>query len=126
MALIRQLLWVDSGAALGAGVAVLALADWLSGLYALPPILLVAMGMTNLACGIRSGWLARGRRRRRALLIGLVVANATSAVLCLVAALRVVGSPSAFELAHLIGYGLFVGGLAGVEWHQWARLLSAA
>lgn len=118
----RQLLWVDCGAALVAGVATLSLSGWLSQLYALPRELLLGMGAANVAYGAYSGALARRAHRPQALLIVLVAANATWAGLCALAALLLAGTASPFGLAHLIGEGLFVGGLAGLEWHQREQL----
>ena len=122
----RKLLWIDCGAALLAGLAVLSLSTWLGSLYALPRELLVAMGMVNLAYGAFSFSLARRARRPRSLIVLLVVANATWAVLCGIAAVRLAGVASAFGMVHLIGEGLFVGGLAALEWRHRAELLTAA
>ena len=125
MRVLRLLLWVDSGAGLLAGVTVLSLSGWLSELYALPRPLLVGMGAANVAYGAYSGSLARRAHRPLALLTVLVVANATWAGLCALAAVRLAGTASAFGLAHLIGEGLFVGGLAALEWRQRERLVRA-
>jgi hypothetical protein len=125
MLLLRKLLWVDCGAALLAGLAVLSLSAWLGRLYALPRELLVAMGMVNLAYGAFSFSLARRAHRPRPLIVLLVVANATWAVLCGIAAVRLAGVASGFGLAHLIGEGLFVGGLAALEWRRRAELVTA-
>lgn len=125
MLLLRKLLWVDCGAAFLAGVAMLFLSAWLSRLYALPEGLLVAMGVVNLGYGAFSFSLARRARRPRPLIVLLVVANATWAGLCGLAAVLLAGPASAFGVAHLVGEGLFVGGLAGLEWSQRERLLIA-
>ena len=122
---LRQLLWIDCGAALLAGVTVLSLSAWLGRLYALPQGLLVAMGVANLAYGAFSFSLARRARRPRSLIVALVAANASWAALCGLAAVRLAGVASSFGLAHLIGEGLFVGGLAALEWHRRAHLLTA-
>ncbi len=121
---LRKLLWVDCGAALLASLAVLSLSGWLARLYALPRGLLVAMGVANLAYGAFSFSLARRAHRPPSLIVLLVMANATWAVLCGIAAVRLAGVASAFGLAHLIGEGLFVGGLAALEWRQRAQLLT--
>ena len=126
MRLSRTLLWIDSGAALLAGVAVLALATRLSELYALPRALLLGMGAANLTYGLFSGSLARRARRPPRLLVALVVANAAWAGLCGAAALGLADRATAFGLAHLVGEGLFVGGLAALEWRQREPLRRAA
>lgn len=125
MRLLRQILWVDSGAALSAGIIVAALSGWLSELYALPRGLLLGMAVVNLAYGSYSGSLAVRARRPRALIVLLVVANATWAVLCGLGAVALSDTASGFGMAHLIGEGLFVGGLAVLEWRERERLLQA-
>ena len=120
--MLRHLLWIDSGAGLLAGVVILALSTWLSDLYELPGSLLLAMGTANLAYGTYSGALASRARRPYALLVLLVTANATWAGLCGFAAVHFVETASGFGLAHLIGEGLFVGGLAAWEWRMRERL----
>jgi hypothetical protein len=121
----RKLLWIDCGAALLAGVAVLSLSTWLSQLYAIPRGLVVATGVANLAYGTFSLSLARRARRPRSLIVLLVMANAAWVVVCALAAVLLAGTASAFGLAHLIGEGLFVGGLAALEWNERERLLGA-
>ncbi len=125
MRLPRQLLWVDCGAALLAGVTVVALSGWLSELYAVPRALLLGMGAANVCYGAFSGSLARRARRPRALIVLLVAANAAWAGLCGLAAVGLADTASAFGLAHLVGEGVFVGGLAGLEWRERERLLGA-
>ena len=121
--LLRNLLWVDCGAALVAGLLVLSLSEWLGRLYAMPQELLVGIGVANLCFGVFSFSLAWRQRRPRSLIVLLVVANTAWAVLCALAALRLAGTASVFGLAHLVGEGLFVGGLARVEWIQRERLI---
>jgi hypothetical protein len=121
--ILRNLLWVDCGAALLAGLAVLLLSDWLSQLYALPRGLLVAVGVVNLMYGSYSFSLARRSRRPRPLLVLLIVANATWSVVCALAAVVLSGTASANGLAHFIVEGVFVGGLAVLEWSQREQLL---
>ena len=104
----------------------LSLSSWLSDLYALPRVLLIGIGVVNLCYGAFSFSLARRARRPRPLIVLLVVANATWAVLCVLAAVLLAGQASAFGMAQLVGEGLFVGGLAALEWSQRERLLSAA
>ena len=125
MRALRHLLWIDSGAGLSAGVAALALSGWLSEVYRLPRPLLVGMGLANLAYGTYSGALARRVRRPRGLLVTLALANAAWAALCVLTAVRLADSASAFGVAHLAGEGLFVGGLAALEWRERERLRHA-
>jgi hypothetical protein len=125
MLLLPKLLWVDCGAAFIAGVAVLSVAGWLADLYVLPRGLLVTMGAANLGYGAFSFSLARRARRPPSLIVLLVVANGTWALVCGLAAVSLAGTASVFGLAHLVGEGLFVGGLAALEWSQRERLRTA-
>lgn len=121
--MLRHLLWFDSAAGLSAGIAMLALSEWLHALYALPRALLLGMGVANLAYGTYSGWLASRRERPRAALLTLIAANATWAGLCWLGAMRYADPASVLGLMHLVGEGLFVGGLAMLEWRERHRLL---
>jgi len=103
----------------------LALHGWLSGIYAMPPSLLIAMAMANLTYGLFSFSLAIRRVRPRALIVLLAVANATWAIACGVAALVLASTASMFGLAHLLIEGLLVGALAVFEWRWREQLLRA-
>lgn len=122
---LRHLLWIDSGAALTAGIVVVGLSGWLSAIYELPRSLLVMIGVANLAYGMYSGLLARQERRPYRLLVLLVVFNATWAALCGFAAVTFADTASVFGLAHFVGEGVFVGTLAALEWRERERLLGA-
>jgi hypothetical protein len=111
-----RLLHVDSTAGLVVGIGVLALSPWLAPLYGMSRTLVVGMGIANVAYGTFSGVLARRRRRPRALLAALVVANAAWAIACWVTAAALAESATWFGLASLVGEGAFVGGLAALEW----------
>jgi hypothetical protein len=120
--MIRYLLWIDSGAGLTVGTLVLLLNGWLSRLFALPQHLIVAMGIANVAYGLFSFSLARRATRPRALLVLLVTANAAWAVFCFVTAVAVSGYAARLGLAQLTLEGLFVGGLAALEWRNLGAL----
>lgn len=123
----RNLLWVDSRAALLAGVLTLLLASWLAPWYGLPTALLQLIAAANLAYGGFSSWLlARPRPRPAVLIHTLVVANAAWALACLLIAGWMFASISAFGLAHLLLEAGFVGGLAVQEWRQRVQLQSVA
>ena len=126
MTLPRNLLWVDCTAGGLVGVAVLLLGGWLARLYALPYELVVGMGVANLAYAAFSFSLARRRPPRpRGLILTLIVANAVWAVVCFALAVYYSQSASALGLASLIGEGLFVGGLAGLEWTRREQMVTA-
>ena len=118
--IFRNVLWVDCVA----GAVMLALSGWLSSLYAVPREFVIGLGVVNWMYAPFSFSLAVRSRRPRRLVMLLVVANATGAVLCFLAAGGLATTASPFGLAHLIGEGVFVGGLARVEWTQ-RHLLAA-
>lgn len=125
MRFLQRLLWIDSGAGLIAGTLMLSLSGWLAELYALPRALLVAMGVANLAYGSYSLSLARRAVRPPALIALLIAANGAWALLCFLAAARFAGVASPFGMAQLVGEGVFVGGLAALEWRARGRLVRA-
>ena len=56
------------------------------------------------------------------MIVLLVVANATWSGLCVLTAAVLTGTASMFGLTHVVGEGVFVGGLAGLEWSQREQL----
>ena len=123
MDLRRRILWVDGLAGAVAGSAVLVLRGWLSDWYQMPEDLLLFMALVNLAYASYSLSLARLSKRPKALIVLLVAANLTWAMVCLRWALIL--DASLFGLAHLVAEALFVGGLAYLEW-RWRELLWTA
>ncbi len=122
----RRLLWVDCGAGLLVGALVLALSEWLARWYDLPQPLVIGNGVTNIAYAAFSFSLARRARRPPSLLVLLVVANATWAALCVIAAILMADQASLLGMTHLLAEGVFVGGLAAVEWSYRGQLLVRA
>lgn len=118
MRVTRSLLWIDSGAGLTVGILVLLLATWLSRLYGLPVSLVTAMGIANVCYGLYSFSLARRPVRPRALLLLLVAANATWALICVIAAAIVAPFATRLGVAQLLLEGVFVGALAALEWRH--------
>lgn len=122
----KNLLWVDSLAGLAVGLGMLALSPWLSPLYGLPGSLYEVIALANTGYGVYSLSLAVRQTRPRAGIVGLVVANGAWAVLCGVGVGVLWGVASPFGLAHILAEGVFVGGLAVLEWANRDRLLSAS
>ena len=120
---MRDLLWLDSRAGLIVGAAMLALAGWLAELYRMPLAWVVGIGLVNLLYGSCSALLARRAERPRALLLLLIGANAAWALGCVAAAALLRDRVSPLGVASLLAEGVFVGGLAALEWHQRERLL---
>ena len=121
----RKLLWVDCTAGAVAGVAVLTTRGWLSEWHQLPEDFLRLTGWVNLAYGSYSFSLAMLSRRPKPLLLLLIVANLTWAVFCWRWAVVYSATASPLGLTHLVGEGLFVGGLGCLEW-RWRELLRTA
>jgi hypothetical protein len=121
----RKLLWIDGMAAAAAGVAVLLSGGWLSKWYELPRNLLLLIGGVNIAYASYSLSLAVRVERPKALILLLVLANLVWAVVCLRWAVVFAETASPFGIAHLAGEGVFVGGLASLEW-RWRELLRTA
>ena len=78
----RHLPWIDSGAALTAGVAVLLLHDFLVALYALPASHVLFIGVANASYSL--GGLTLGVLRTRVTLVALVAANFAWVAVCAV------------------------------------------
>ncbi len=120
----RNLLWIDGIAGILVGVAMLATSAWLVDWYRLSQGFLVFMGCANLAYGSYSLSLARRKKRRLGLILLLVAANATWACLCAWWVSAFSQTASLLGLGHLAAEGLFVGGLALLEWRWRAQLAS--
>ena len=122
---VRKLLWVDCIGGAVAGVAVLSLSAWLSELHGLPRGLLLFTGAVNLLYGGYSFSLARRARRPLVLLRVLAFANAAWACVCVGLVITFGADATPFGVVHLGGEGLYVGGLAALEW-RWRHVLVTA
>ena len=125
MNLRRNLLWVDGGAGAAVGIAMLLVSGWLSELYRLPHDFVIFVGAVNLAYGCYSLNLARLSRRPAGLIWFLIAANAFWGVLCFRWVSIHYGSASIFGLGQLVAEGVFVIGLAILEWRWRHDLISA-
>ena len=116
----RKILWLDSGAAAIVGVLVVALREWLAGVYGLSPELVLFMGVSNLAYASYSGLLAAraggGRRPSRRAIEVLVIANACWLVVCSAVIGMTWKTASVLVLAQIAVEGIFCGALAVTEW----------
>ena len=122
MSFRRKLLWVDCTAAVVAGAAVILLHGWLSSLYQLPREFLLFIGVANIVYASYSFSLAVRKKRPIILISFLVVANLMWAGMSLWWVVVFAGTASLFGFAHLLVEGLFVGGLALLEW-RWRELI---
>lgn len=119
---MKTLLWIDCSAGAVAGVAGLALNEWLSSLYGLPRPLLQFIAAVNLLYACYSFTLARRAHRPLSLIQFLVFANAAWVPVCLALAVTYWQRASWFAIAHLVGEAAFVGALAAMEWKARYRL----
>ena len=120
-----DLLWLDGTAGAAAGVVVLALSGWLSGLEGLPRGLLLATGAANLVYASFSLSLAGRARRQVALIQVLAAANGAWMVVCLALAATYWEVATVLGRVHLVGEGFFVGGLGALEWMRRETLAMA-
>ena len=120
--LIREILWVDSLAALSTGLMMLVLAPWLGGFYGLPATLVRAHAAVHLAYGTYSGSLAIRQVRSLGWIQLLIFANAAWAMTCFAVAATVARDISVWWTMSLVCEGAFVGGLAAIEWSVRERL----
>jgi hypothetical protein len=118
----NSLLWIDSRAGLTVGATVLAFSGWWSRLYGLPHPLVLGMGIANVVYGSYSFVLERRATRSSAALMLLIVANAAWSVVCFALAVTFAASASALGTGVLVFEGIFVGGLAALEWTHRATL----
>lgn len=122
MRLARHLLWIDCIAATLAGALVLSSTDAIARLYAMPTDGLRVIGMVNLLYACLSGSLAVRSRRPMRLIAMLSIANGIWATTCIGMAFAMAGTVTALGMVHLLGEGVFVGGLAVLEWRWRDRL----
>lgn len=117
-----RLLWIDSLGGLAVGLIVLLVHKWLVNLYQLQQSFLIFIALVNIAYGLYSLSLVLRKRRPLSLIFLLVSANLLWAILCIRWAIVFRGSASVFGLIHLLGEGVYVGGLACLEW-RWRKFL---
>ena len=112
---LRPLLWFDCAAAAIAGTATLALAGLLATLFGLQRLVVVFIGLVNLAYGAFSFSLARQPSPARGRVRALVTANLLWVGVCVVMAIYFAGPGSWLGASYMLAEGFFVGLLATVE-----------
>ena len=122
MTLKRKLLWVDGLGALIVGSLLLLINGWLAKLCLLPQDLLIFMGVINIVFGFYSTSLAINSKRPKTRISILVAANFTWALVCFYLLLTFSKTASIYGGTYLLVEGLYVGGLAYLEW-RWRDLL---
>ena len=122
MKLKRKLLWVDGLGALIVGLLLLLMSGGLSIVCQLPQNLLVFMGIINMIYGSYSTHLAMLSNRPKIRILLWVGANLTWALVCFGLLAIFNKTITIYGFAYLLGEGLYVGGLAYLEW-RWRELL---
>ncbi|MFY7952021.1 MAG: hypothetical protein ACOVT5_05895 [Armatimonadaceae bacterium] len=118
----KHLIWVDCIAGGLVGSLVLLLRGWLAELYGLPKLLVLVMGLANVAYACFSFALALRRRGEHVPLLRVVaVANVLWAVVCVGLSVVWFGRASLIGIGSLVGEAVFVGGLGVLEWRAAAR-----
>ena len=112
---LRPLLWFDCAAAAIGGTAMLALAGLLAPLFGLSRVVVVFVGLVNLAYGAFSFSLARQPSPARGRVRALVTANLLWVGVCVVMAIYFAGPGSWLGASYMLAEGFFVGLLATVE-----------
>lgn len=124
MNIIKNILWVDCGAAALAGMIVLIVAQWLSPLYHLPKKIIIFIGCVNLLYACYSFLLANYKRRSITLVNILVAANSIWVLICLIMLWMFRREMTIFAIIHILGEAFFVGVLARLE-YLWREQLSS-
>lgn len=114
----QHLLWVDCVGAAVVGIAVILLSGWLSELEGLPRNVILFTGVVNLLYGSFSFSLAVRTHRPMRWIKTLVWANLAWMPVCVGWVVAFWPSITGFGLAHLLGEGVYVGGLALLEWRH--------
>ena len=104
------------------GALILLFSNWLSGFHGLPRGLLIFVGVVNLTYGSYSTSLASQAKRGLKFILFLVAANFFWTPACFYLAIKHIDTITIFGLLHLIGEGIYVSGLASLEW-RWSKFL---
>jgi hypothetical protein len=120
----RQLPWIDGLAGLTVGVLVLTLRPFVVSFYGLSLEVVTFIGLANMGYSVFGIILGALRARKAALLYSLILANFIWGAVCVVMAARLWSTAGIFGLAHIIGEGLFVTGLALLELRHRREILS--
>ena len=122
--MVQRILWIDCIGAFFTGVLLLILSGWIAPLYGLPQWFVIGHAFVHLAFGTYSLSLAVRTIRPMPLIKLLVFANAAWAFVCFILAFLLAGNATVFAVVHFALEGLYVGGLAFIEW-KWREKLVA-
>jgi hypothetical protein len=116
--LIQRILWVDCIGAIATGVAIFIFSGWLSSLSGFSREFVIGHAFVHLIYGAYSLSLAVRKRRPMLMLMVLIFANAAWGCFCLIFAATLWGDAPVFAVAQFTLEGLYVGGLALIEWKR--------
>lgn len=115
---LRRLLWVDCLAGLLVGLTVLLFRSQLAEWFAISRVVLLVFAVANLTYATYSLSLAVQASPPAKSVRVLVVANAAWAVVCAACAIALFASATIYGIGYLVAEGVFVGGLACLEWRR--------
>ncbi|CCN71173.1 conserved hypothetical protein [Vibrio nigripulchritudo SFn118] len=119
----KHILWLDGGAALVVGTAVVLLQDFLVKLYQMPSDLVLFLGIANLTYAAYSLTLASREQKHLNAIRILVTGNAIWVFACLIIIYNQIPSASIIGLLFVASEAVFVAALAYFEW-QWRYILT--
>ena len=111
-----RILWLDCLGGLAVGVIVVAFCWPISNWEGLPLVVVLAMGMVNLAYGSFSLYVTTRKNRPLSLIKILAIANMFWLLVCCVIVVVHWNQISILGILHLIGEGIYVAALGKVEW----------
>lgn len=115
---LKQILWIDGGAALLAGVIILLFSSRLSVFFNLPENLLNTQAIITLVYALYSISLARRKTHPKRLVYLLAIANFAYALFVTGLVLYFFRTATIYGLIYLIAEALFIGILAFLEWKR--------
>ena len=118
----NRILWIDGLGGLIVGVLVVFLHPFLADWYGLPAELVLLMGMTNCGYGCYSGFLAKRCECSLQAIVFLVFANFMWMGVCLFMWFIFRERMTVWGQIVVLGEGIYVGVLAGLEW-SWRKFL---
>lgn len=114
----KNILWVDCVGAILTGTLLMILSGWIATLYGLQQWFVISHAFVHLAYGTFSLSLSVRKIRPIRLIKLLVSANGAWALICFFLAVFFMGNVSIFAVAHFFLEGMYVGGLALIEWNR--------
>ena len=118
-----RILWIDCLGGLAGGVLVILFSGWISRLEGLPHSIVLFMGIANLSYGSYSLFVATRLTRGIRLVGSLAMANMAWMPICLIVVWLHWETLTLLGCIHVLGEGIYVGILGGIEWSIRKRLV---